>query len=81
VGAGLANAMYSLTPLQVSTHHRATPGVLLGEVVATAGLIGLIFALARAGRAPLSAAVVRALYPDVGEATDDVVVAHIDTRP
>jgi glycerol uptake facilitator-like aquaporin len=136
-GAALANAMYDLAPLQVSTHHRVTPGVLLGEVVATAGLIGLIFALARAGRAPLSAgvvgayigsaywytsstsfanpavtigrifsdtfagiapssvlpfiaaqiagaglgvALVRALYPDVGQATDDVVAAGLDAR-
>ena len=34
-----------------------TGGVLLGEVVATAGPSGLIFALARAERAPLSAGV------------------------
>jgi len=60
LGAVLANAMYSLTPVQVSAHHRATSGVLLGEVVATAGLIALIFALARSGRAPLSAAAVGA---------------------
>jgi glycerol uptake facilitator-like aquaporin len=134
-GAVLADLMYDLTPLQISTHERVTAGVLLGEVVATAGLIGLIFTLARAGRASLSAAavgayigaaywytsstsfanpavtvgrifsdtfagiapssvlpfiaaqlvgagvgaaLVRALYPDVGLATDDVVVAHLD---
>jgi glycerol uptake facilitator-like aquaporin len=59
-GAVLANAMYDLTPLQISVHHRVTAGVLLGEVVATAGLVGLIFALARAGRAPLSAGAVGA---------------------
>jgi glycerol uptake facilitator-like aquaporin len=134
-GAVVANAMYDLAPLQTSGHERVTTGVLLGEVVATAGLIGLIFALSRSGRAPLSAAavgayigaaywytsstsfanpavtigrifsdtfagiapssalpfiaaqivgagigaaLVRALYPDVGLATDDVVVAHLD---
>ena len=106
-------------------------------MVATAGLIVLIFALARSGRAPLSAAAVGAyigsaywftsstsfanpavtlgrvftdtfagiapasvapfiaaqilgaalgaalilvLYPDIGQATDDVVVAHTDTH-
>jgi glycerol uptake facilitator-like aquaporin len=59
-GAVLANAMYSLAPVQVSTHHRATGGVLLGEVVATAGLIALVLALARSGRAPVSAAAVGA---------------------
>lgn len=134
-GAILANVMYELAPLQISTHERVSGGVLLSEVVATAGLIGIIFALARSGRAPLSAAavgayigaaywftastsfanpavtigrifsdtfagiapasvlpfitaqivgcllgalLVRALYPDVGEAADDVVVAHLD---
>jgi glycerol uptake facilitator-like aquaporin len=59
-GAVLANAMYDLAPFQVSGHHRASGHVLLGEVVATAGLIALIFALARSGRAPLSAAAVGA---------------------
>ena len=59
-GAVLANAMYSLAPVQVSGRERVSGGVLLGEVVATAGLIALIFALARTGRAPLSAAAVGA---------------------
>jgi arsenate reductase len=59
-GAVLANAMYDLAPFQVSGHDRASAHVLLGEVVATAGLIALIFALARSGRAPLSAAAVGA---------------------
>jgi glycerol uptake facilitator-like aquaporin len=134
-GAVLANLMYDLPAVAISTHHRVTGGVVLSEVVATAGLIGIIFALARSGRAPLSAAavgayigaaywytastsfanpavtvgrvfsdtfagiapgsvpafiaaqllgclvgalLVRALYPDVGEAADDVVVAHLD---
>ncbi len=58
LGGVLANVMYSLDPVQVSAHHRGGSGVLLGEVVATAGLIALIFALARSGRAPLSAAAV-----------------------
>ncbi len=59
-GSALANAMFDLSLLQVSGHERVTAGVLLGEVVATAGLVGLIFALARAGRAPLSAGAVGA---------------------
>jgi glycerol uptake facilitator-like aquaporin len=60
LGAVLANAMYALDAFQVATHHRATGPTLLSEVVATAGLIALIFALARTGRASLSAAAVGA---------------------
>ena len=59
-GALLANGMYGLDVVQVSTHDRVSAGVLVGEVVATAGLVALVFALARSGRAPLSAAAVGA---------------------
>ncbi len=59
-GAVLANTMFDLAPLQISTHDRVTTGHLLGEVVATAGLVALIFALARTGRTALSAAAVGA---------------------
>jgi glycerol uptake facilitator-like aquaporin len=58
VGAVLANAMFDLAPVQISDKVRATPGLWIGEIVATAGLIALIFALARSGRAGLSAAAV-----------------------
>jgi len=51
LGAMLANAMFTFAVVQVSTKTRTGPGVWLGEVVATAGLIALIFALARTGRA------------------------------
>ncbi|MEO5992947.1 MAG: aquaporin family protein, partial [Arthrobacter sp.] len=44
----------------VSTTHRASGGHLVGEVVATAGLIVLIFALARTHRGALSAQAVGA---------------------
>ena len=50
-GAVLANAMFALPAVSISTHHRASPAHLLSEVVATAGLIVLIFALARGRRA------------------------------
>ena len=60
LGAVLANTMFDLAPLQVSTHDRITTGHLIGEVVATAGLVALIFTLARTGRAALSAAAVGA---------------------
>ena len=60
VGALLANVMFNLDIAQISTKHRVNSGHLVGEVVATAGLIALIFALARTGRAALSAAAVGA---------------------
>jgi glycerol uptake facilitator-like aquaporin len=58
-GALLADAMFA-TGAHLSTKHRATGGHLLGEVVATAGLILLIFALARTQRGVLSAPAVGA---------------------
>jgi glycerol uptake facilitator-like aquaporin len=58
LGALLANAMYALATFQTATHHRASAPAFLSEVVATAGLIALIFALARTGRGALSAAAV-----------------------
>ncbi|WP_433622116.1 aquaporin [Nocardia sp. CA-120079] len=59
-GAVLANIMFDQRAAQISTHHRVTTGHLIGELVATAGLIAVIFALARTGRAALSAAAVAA---------------------
>jgi glycerol uptake facilitator-like aquaporin len=59
-GALLANAMFDLPIAQISTKDRLSVGHGLGEVVATAGLVLLIFALARTGRAALSAASVGA---------------------
>ena len=58
-GAVLANAMFDV-PTAISTTNRATGGHLLSEVVATAGLIMLIFALARTGRGALAARAVGA---------------------
>jgi glycerol uptake facilitator-like aquaporin len=57
-GTLLANVMFDRRVLELSTKNRTTTGHLVGEVVATAGLIALIFALARTGRAGLSAAAV-----------------------
>jgi glycerol uptake facilitator-like aquaporin len=59
-GAVLANVMFDRAALEISTKDRFTTGHLIGEIVATAGLIALIFALARTGRAALSAAAVGA---------------------
>src|SRR3954464_2053083 len=60
VGAVLANVIFDRAALEVSTKDRISPGHLVGEVVASAGLIALIFALARRGRAASSAAAVGA---------------------
>jgi glycerol uptake facilitator-like aquaporin len=59
-GAVLANVMFGLPAAQIATTDRVSVGHGVGEVVATAGLVLLIFALARTGRAALSAAAVGA---------------------
>lgn len=59
-GALLANVMFDLPVAQISGKDRITLGHGVGEVVATAGLVTLIFVLARTGRAALSAAAVGA---------------------
>jgi glycerol uptake facilitator-like aquaporin len=41
-GAILANAMFDLPAIQFSTHDRLSSGMLIGEFVATAGLVALI---------------------------------------
>ena len=49
-GAIVANLMFSKAAVTFSTHHRATPAHFLSEIVATLGLILVIFSLARSGR-------------------------------
>jgi glycerol uptake facilitator-like aquaporin len=49
-GAALADAMFAQPVLAASQTHRGGAGVLLGEVVATAGLLLVVVALARTGR-------------------------------
>jgi glycerol uptake facilitator-like aquaporin len=41
-GAILANAMFDLPAIQASANERVTTGTLIGEVIATAGLVALI---------------------------------------
>ena len=60
LGAMLANVMFDRQVFEIATRNRVTTGHLVGEIVATAGLIALIFALARSGRTALSAAAVGA---------------------
>ncbi|MFF7181051.1 aquaporin [Streptomyces sp. NPDC008121] len=59
-GAVLADAMFGEPLVQWSTHDRSAGNLLLGEVVATAGLILLIFGLARTGRLRLAPVAVAA---------------------
>src|SRR5262249_19695959 len=49
-GALLANGMFAQAAISISTKHRASSAHLLAEVVATAGLLLLIFSLARTKR-------------------------------
>lgn len=58
-GAVLANAMFEVDQA-VATTDRTGAGLLLGEVVATAGLVVLVLALVRSGRAAIVAPAVGA---------------------
>jgi arsenate reductase len=49
-GAMLANLMYALPAVEWSTKTRTGGGLWLGEVVATAGLVLVVFGIARTGR-------------------------------
>jgi len=44
-GAMIANVMFDLEAIQISTNERVSTGTLVGEVIATAGLITVIFVL------------------------------------
>jgi glycerol uptake facilitator-like aquaporin len=59
-GAVLANLMFALPAATASTHTRTGANLWLGEVVATAGLILLIFSLTRTGRGQYGPAAVGA---------------------
>ena len=47
LGAVLANIMFDLDAIQISTKERTSLGMLIGEVIATAGLIAVIGILAK----------------------------------
>ena len=59
-GAVVANVMFAGPAVSISQHHRATAPHLFSEVVATAGLILVIFALVRTGRGRIAPAAVGA---------------------
>ncbi|MFM6939236.1 MAG: aquaporin [Rhodoluna sp.] len=49
LGAIFANVMFDLPAMQISNHERVSTGTLIGEVVATAGLITVIGVLGNRG--------------------------------
>ena len=59
-GAVAANLMFALPAVTISAKHRATPAHFLSEVIATIGLLLVIFALARSGRSRSAPAAVGA---------------------
>jgi glycerol uptake facilitator-like aquaporin len=59
-GAVAANLMFAKAAVSISVKHRASGPHALSEVIATAGLILVIFAVARAGRAASAPAAVGA---------------------
>jgi glycerol uptake facilitator-like aquaporin len=50
LGSVVANLMFGLSAVTVSSHHRSAGGIWLGEVVATIGLLVVIFGTVRSGR-------------------------------
>jgi glycerol uptake facilitator-like aquaporin len=49
-GAVAANLMFGLDPVTLSARHRGGSGIWLGEVIATLGLVMIIFGTVRSGR-------------------------------
>ena len=50
VGAVVANVMFSSPPVTASSHARGGPGIWIAEILATMGLVMIIFSAARNGR-------------------------------
>jgi glycerol uptake facilitator-like aquaporin len=59
-GAVTANLMFASAPVSISAKHRGSPAHFLSEVIATLGLVLVIFALARSGRSRTAPAAVGA---------------------
>ncbi len=53
-GAVIANLMFDLSAVNVSTHVRSSGGLWLGEVVATFGLLTVILGIVRSGRSTVA---------------------------
>jgi glycerol uptake facilitator-like aquaporin len=50
IGVVITNLMFALPAVTISTHVRSSPNLCLGEIVATFGLLLVIFGLMRTGR-------------------------------
>jgi glycerol uptake facilitator-like aquaporin len=59
-GAVAANLMFARAAITISARHRASPAHFLSEIIATLGLLLVIFALARTGRSRTAPAAVGA---------------------
>jgi glycerol uptake facilitator-like aquaporin len=59
-GAIVANLMFAQAAVSISARHRASPAHFLAEIIATLGLLVVIFALARSGRSRTAPAAVGA---------------------
>jgi glycerol uptake facilitator-like aquaporin len=55
LGAMVANLMFDLPAIDISTHTRSSSGLWLGELVAAFGLLLFILGVVRAGRASVAA--------------------------
>ena len=55
LGAMVANLMFDLPAIEISTTQRSGSGLLLGEVVATLGLVLVVFGVVRSKRAGMAA--------------------------
>jgi glycerol uptake facilitator-like aquaporin len=55
IGSIVANLMFHLPAVTIATHHRTGGGLWLGELVATFGLVLVIFGTLRSGRGSLVA--------------------------
>jgi glycerol uptake facilitator-like aquaporin len=58
LGAIVANLMFDLPAITVSTHERSGPGLLLGEALATFGLVVVVLGVVRSGKRELTAVAV-----------------------
>jgi glycerol uptake facilitator-like aquaporin len=76
LGVALANVMYGLPAWEAATTRRTGAGVLLGEVVATAGLLWVIGALTRTHHGHLGAVLVPAWIASAALFTSSTAFAN-----
>jgi arsenate reductase len=76
LGTIVANVMFDLPAVEWSTHARSGSGVWLGEVVATLGLLVVIFGAVRSGRAAIVPFVVGAYIAAANRFTSSTSIAN-----